>query len=249
MFKMLDLFCLDAMSEAPLITRNLDQVLEKIAVAAEVAGRSTEEIQLVGVTKYVNTDVARMLFEAGCSTLGESRPQELWRKSDCLDTLSVNWHLIGHLQTNKVRRTLPQVALIHSVDSVRLLEAIEKEAVRLSQRIRVLLEVNVSGDISKHGFLPTAAERLIPKLANYPHVQVCGLMTMASLRGDTAQARSDFSRLRNLRDRWQLDCPPGVSLQELSMGMTRDFEQAIQEGATMVRVGSGLFEGLKSNRD
>jgi len=229
-----------------LIAQNLERVLERIAVATDAAGRRADEVQLVGVTKYVDAEAARTLFEAGCHCLGESRPQELWQKAERLATLPVQWHLIGHLQTNKVRRSLPHVHLIHSVDSVRLLSAVDKEAAVLSRTVHVLLEVNISGDANKHGFAPAEAESLIPELVNYPHLQVRGLMTMASLGADAARAQADFAHLRELRDRWQSSCPEGVMLHELSTGMTGDFEQAIQEGATMVRVGSALFEGLSS---
>jgi pyridoxal phosphate enzyme (YggS family) len=159
--------------------------------------------------------------------------------------LPIRWHLIGHLQRNKIRRTLPLVNCIHSVDSLRLLEAIEQEAGSLGRRIDVLLEVNVSGDAAKHGFQPAELEPVLGQIAGRSHTAVRGLMTMAALEGGAERARRDFSALRELRDRLAPHSPPGVSLEELSMGMSEDFEVAIEEGATMVRVGSALFEGLE----
>jgi pyridoxal phosphate enzyme (YggS family) len=227
------------------LQENLANVRERIAAAAGRAGRTIDEIKLVGVTKYVEPPLARMLFEAGLSVLGESRPQELWRKAEALADLPVEWHLIGHLQRNKVKRTLPLVTLFHSVDSLRLLAEISHEAVQLDCDARVLLEVNVSGDQSKHGLKPGEVEPLLPQVAALPQVCVEGLMTMAALEGGLDRAHRDFAALRDLRDRLQPNCPPGLTLRHLSMGMSGDFEAAIEEGATLIRIGSTLFEGLE----
>ena len=223
------------------ISDNLSRVQERIAAAAEKAGRCVEEIQLIGVTKYVDSTTAESLFATGCQRLGESRPQELWQKAKDLTSNSIEWHLIGHLQTNKVRRTLPLVHLIHSVDSARLLAAIDQEAALLRQPARILLEINVSGDENKHGFTPDEAEVLLPGLSVYSNVKVAGLMAMAAWKSDAVSARRAFARLRELRDRWQKQVPDGIMLRELAMGMTGDFEEAILEGSTMVRIGSALF--------
>jgi hypothetical protein len=184
------------------VARNLARVTDRIAEAALRAGRSPEDVTLVGVTKYVDTAHAAALLTVGCSNLGESRPQELWDKAASPDLAAARWHLIGHLQRNKVRRTLPLVSLIHSVDSQRLLAAINREAESLGR----------------------------------------GLMTMAALTGGADIVRKNFDVLRELRDRVQDETPDGVLLAELSMGMSRDFEQAIAAGATLVRVGSLLWE-------
>jgi pyridoxal phosphate enzyme (YggS family) len=200
---------------------------------------------LVGVTKYVEPPLARMLVEAGLNTLGESRPQELWSKADALADLAVSWHLIGHLQRNKVRRTLPLWPVIHSADSLRLLEEISREAEALARPANVLLEVNVSGDHSKHGFQPAEIEPILSPIAKLPGVNVLGLMTMASLAGGADRAKRDFAALRELRDDLAKNCPEKIVLRELSMGMSGDFEVAIEEGATIVRVGSALFEGIR----
>jgi pyridoxal phosphate enzyme (YggS family) len=227
-----------------LVADNLARVRERIAAAAHAAGRNPASIQLVAVTKYVDAATAALLMDAGCTTLGESRPQQLWEKAAAPDSAGVRWHLIGRLQRNKVRRTLPLVELIHSVDSERLLAEIEVQAAALSLTSRVLFEVNCSGEADKQGFSADDVRRLLPTLSQFPHVRVGGLMTMAALEGGEATARANFAALRELRDELAAQAPAGVSLNELSMGMSGDFEAAIVEGATMVRIGSSLFEGL-----
>lgn len=225
------------------IAENLERVRAQIAEAAARAGRRAEDVRLVGVTKYVGVEETQALLDAGLPDLGESRPQELWRKAEAIQG-KVQWHLIGHLQRNKVQRTLAAIPLIHSADSLRLLEAVQQEAEALGHVARVLLEVNVSGDSTKHGLKPSDVEPLLPHVAALSHVRVRGLMTMASLTGGRDQARRDFARLRELRDRLSDACPREVSLAELSMGMSGDFDLAVEEGATLVRVGSSLFEGI-----
>ena len=225
------------------IADNLAAVGERIEAAARRAGRSAGEVTLVAVTKYVGLEEVQALLEAGCRDLGESRPQQLWQKAEQLAGQTVRWHLIGHLQRNKVRRTLPHVSLLHSLDSLRLAEAIAAES-PLPEAVRCLLEVNISGDESKHGFEPDDVEPSLLRLAGIPQLQVVGLMAMAAREGGPDTARANFARLRQLRDRVQLAAPDGLRLTELSMGMSGDFEAAIEEGATLVRVGSALFEGL-----
>jgi pyridoxal phosphate enzyme (YggS family) len=226
------------------IRANLAQVRERIAAAAARSGRAADAIRLVGVTKYVDAPLTRLLFEAGLADLGESRPQELWSKATALADVSPAWHLIGHLQSNKVRRTLQAMPLIHSGDSLKILEIISREAQGLSLTSELLLEVNVSGDATKHGLAPGQIEPLLPRIASLPNLAVVGLMTMAAREGDRDRARREFAALRELRDRLTAVCPPEISLRELSMGMSGDYEVAIEEGATIVRVGSALFDGL-----
>lgn len=232
------------MSTAARIAENLARVRERIASAAANAGRRPEDVQLVGVTKYVGPAEAAVLFAAGCRHLGESRPQELWNKTSEPTLAGAHWHLVGHLQRNKVRRTLPLVELVHSVDSLRLAQAINDVAANLGRAARVLLEVNCSGDVEKHGLIPDGLKELLPQLAALTHVEACGLMTMAARGGDDRVAAENFAALRELRDAAKRDCPPSVRLAELSMGMSHDFEIAIREGATIVRVGSLLFDGI-----
>jgi hypothetical protein len=227
------------------LTEGLQAVEDRLQSACRRAGRSRRDVTLVAVTKTVSADVAALLPGLGVLDLGESRPQELWRKSAALaGHPTVRWHLVGHLQRNKIERTLPRVHLIHSVDSERLLAALEAEAARRGQTVPVLLEVNASGEPAKHGFRPEALAGLPAAIERLGHVQVCGLMTMAALEADPQQCRPTFARLRQLRDQLADQVPPPHRLVELSMGMSNDFEVAVEEGATLVRIGSALFERL-----
>ncbi len=192
------------------------------------------------------------LIAAGCHDLGESRPQELWTKlavvsegaNGAAANQAVRWHLIGHLQRNKVDRTVPLVSLIHSGDSLRLLEAVDAAARQQNRRMPLLIEINVSREQSKQGFGIEEIERHLPAIAKMSAVEIRGLMCMASREGDLEQARREFAALRELRTRLMKASPPNIRLDELSMGMSGDFEVAIEEGATMVRIGSALFEGI-----
>lgn len=231
-------------SIATQLKENLARVRERIARAAKSCGRSHDEIRLIAVTKYVDLPVVNALIEAGCTELGESRPQDLMRKVEALNGRGVEWHMIGHLQRNKARRILPHLTLLHSADSLRLLDAVNRMSGELGRTTDALLEVNISGDASKFGFAPSELQALLPQIAALTNVRIRGLMAMAGLAGKLEDARADFARLRDLRDRLAQDCPATISLNELSMGMSGDFEAAIGEGATMVRVGSALFEGL-----
>ena len=226
------------------IAENVAQVRERIAAAAVRSGRSAEAVTLIAVSKYVDERAIGELIAAGCHDLGEARPQQLWEKGATFAGSDIRWHLIGHLQTNKVRRTLPVVALSHSIDSRKLLDAVNAEAALLGKLVDVLLEVNISGDAAKHGLQPEQVRPLIELAMNWPFVRIRGLMGMAALDGGVDAARRNFAALRRLRDELADKCPPEVSLAELSMGMSGDYEVAIEEGATMVRVGSALFEGL-----
>ncbi|MCA9249194.1 MAG: YggS family pyridoxal phosphate-dependent enzyme [Planctomycetales bacterium] len=223
------------------IADNYQQVCERAARAAEAAGRNPADVTVVGVTKYVDLAQTESLYKAGCRDLGESRPQSLWDKAGAWSTPDVRWHLIGHLQRNKVRRTLPFVSLLHSLDSLRLAETINAEAELIDRVVDALVEVNVSGDVSKHGFAPESVETFLQQVATLPHLRVRGLMCMAALEGDTEVARANFASLRQLRDDLSPNLPATVALTELSMGMSGDFETAIEQGATIVRVGSSLF--------
>jgi pyridoxal phosphate enzyme (YggS family) len=233
------------MSAQTLIADNVARIRERIAAAALKAGREIDSVRLVAVSKYVDAATAAMLLAAGCKYLGESRPQELWAKAADPRLAGAHWHLIGRLQRNKVARTVPLCDLIHSVDSERLLAAIQGAAVGAPTPAPILLEVNCSGEAAKQGFEPDDVRRMLPTLVNYPAVAVSGLMTMAPLEGGERAARAAFTKLRELRDELTQNARPGVTLDELSMGMSNDFEAAIAEGATIVRVGSALFEGVE----
>jgi pyridoxal phosphate enzyme (YggS family) len=233
------------MTPAERLAANLALVRERIAAAAQSAGRLPEEVRLVAVTKYVDAATTRLLVDAGCHDLGESRPQQLWEKAASLEDLPIRWHMIGHLQRNKVRRTLPLVHLVHSGDSVRLLEEFDRErAAAAAEPLPVLLEVNVSGEAAKGGFRPEELPAQVETLVGLKHLEIRGLMAMAALTDDPAAARADFAKLRAFRDRLRREWHGRFALDDLSMGMSGDFEAAIAEGATIVRIGSALFEGL-----
>jgi pyridoxal phosphate enzyme (YggS family) len=233
------------LSNKQLIQENVAEIRGRMAEAAARSGRASEDVLLVGVTKYVTSDVAAALVSAGCRQLGESRPQQLWEKASALANLDVRWHLIGHLQSNKVKRSLPLLSCVHSGDRTSILDAMNNHAAQQGGQVDVLLEVNVSGDSEKHGFAVGAAEQLAPQLDRWPHLNICGLMAMSARGSDSQGARKDFIRLRELREKMQAACPASIRLKHLSMGMSRDYEVAIEEGATMVRVGSALFAGVR----
>ena len=226
----------------PSITENVAAVRAKIAAAAARSGRNADDVTLVAVSKYVGAAEISELLAAGCRDLGESRPQTLWDKAAQFPDASIRWHLIGHLQTNKLDRTLPLCALVHSLDRESLIAPLQASARKQSLVVPVLLEVNISGDEAKHGFRPDELEALLNRLAEQPNIAVRGLMGMSGLESDPAQTRREYASLRELRDRLRPKCPAAIQLDELSMGMSGDYEIAIEEGATIVRVGSALFE-------
>ncbi len=227
-----------------ILADNVHVVRQRIDEAARRSGRRDDDVALVAVTKYVSADVARRLVQLGCRALGESRPQSLWQKAESLHDLPIQWHLIGHLQRNKIRRTLPLLACLHSADSVRLLDALNDEAKLADHPLKVLLEVDVSREVEKTGLLPEEILPLAAKLGQWDGLNVCGLMAMSGRSSDPDQIRGQFREVRQLRDRMQDRCPAGVSLHHLSMGMSDDYPIAVEEGATIVRVGSALFEGV-----
>jgi PLP dependent protein len=226
------------------LRENHDRVRALIAEAARRSGRRAESVRLVAVTKRSPIEWIRPLVACGAHDLGENYPQELWRKAESLADLgeSVRWHLIGHLQTNKVKRTLPMVTLIHSVDSLKLLRVLDEAARSVAAPPAVSLQVNTSGEPSKHGWDAEGILADAESIAACRSIPIVGLMTMAALGTTAETARGSFVALRELRER--LRSRTGLALDELSMGMSNDFETAIEEGATLVRVGSALFEGV-----
>jgi pyridoxal phosphate enzyme (YggS family) len=225
------------------LREGLQLVEARLATACARAGRRREEVTLVAVTKTIPAEVAGALAELGILELAESRPQELWQKAAVLPP-NVRWHLVGHLQRNKIERTLPLVHLLHSADSLRLLTALEAEATKRACTLQVLLEVNASREANKHGFAPEELPGLVPELQRLKRVRILGLMTMAAYAVEPETCRPTFAEVRRLRDllRGQLSAPHQV--EQLSMGMSNDFEVAVEEGATFVRLGTVLFEGL-----
>lgn len=225
------------MTDAEIRTRlqdRLQAIEERIVGACQRAGRARSEVTLVAVTKTVSSRIAGLLPELGILDLGESRPQELWKKAKDLAGLGLRWHQIGHLQRNKIKPTVDLTWLIHSVDSVRLLDALNRET---KQILPILLEVNASREANKHGFAPSEIDDVALTLAKFANIRVDGLMTMAAHVDDPEQARRTFQEIRKLRDTY--------GWKHLSMGMSNDFEVAIEEGATLIRPGSILFEGLE----
>jgi pyridoxal phosphate enzyme (YggS family) len=228
-----------------IIAENYRAVQARIAAACRRVRRDPASVALVAVTKYADLDWVQRLVELGVADLGESRPQQLVQRAQQI-TGAVHWHLIGPLQRNKVRSVLPFTTLIHSADSLRLLDSINRIAAELAIRPRLLLEVNLSEETAKHGFQVDALSAVWPDVLELEHIQVEGLMTMAAYSPNPEDARPAFARLRRLRDVLQASSDSTAArLEHLSMGMTGDFEVAIEEGATLVRIGSALWEGLE----
>ncbi len=241
------------------LSENLKRVKDRIQAACARAGRSADEVTLVAVTKYVGVDVIRQLVELGQLDIGESRVQELTKRAAMLHESSARlrgpssmeeapgprWHMIGHLQRNKVRAVLPWVQTIHSVDSLRLAEDMDAEADRLERRIPILMQVNVSDEKTKFGVAVGAAIHLAEQIVTLKHLSLIGLMTIAPLVDDERWVRNCFARLRELLEELRHERFGSPQMRHLSMGMSHDFEWAIQEGATMVRIGSALFEGIE----
>lgn len=241
---------------------NLKRVRERIAAACGRCRRRPEDVRLIAVTKTIEVDVIRASIELGLLDLGESRVQELVKRAGMVHEhlirrrmvepestpLDPRWHMVGHLQRNKVRAVLPWVDFIHSIDSLRLAEEVSTEAVRLNRAVPVMLEVNVSGEKSKYGMAVGAASHFVSQLGGLPGLKIVGLMTMAPLEEDPQSARPHFARLHEVFEDIRGEGIAGPEFCELSMGMSHDFEAAIEEGSTMIRVGTALFEGLESAR-
>ncbi len=224
------------MSDLP-VAEAVRSVRARIAQAARRAGRDPAEIGLVAVTKGVTVDRMRMAAAAGIACIGENRVQEALGKAAALADLDLEWHMIGHLQRNKAAQAVGRFALIHSVDSRALMRDLSDRSVARGLRQRVLLQVNVAGDPRKHGFAPDELAGAMAEAGDLPGIQVEGLMTIPALGDSEARARETFRGLRALRD----EVAP--ELEELSMGMSGDFEVAVEEGATLVRIGTGIFGG------
>ena len=218
----------------------LHEVEARIARAAESADRDPATVCLIGVTKTVGRDAVDEAFAAGLRDFGENRVQDAKAKFDPPLPSGAIMHLIGSLQTNKARDAAALFDVIHSVDRVALIEALEHRAATLGKRPRILIQVNVAREPQKHGCDPDEAEALVLAAAAQPHLEIAGLMTIAPLVSSADEARPVFRGLRELRDQI-VARHPDLTLPELSMGMTNDFEVAVQEGATMVRVGRAIF--------
>jgi len=220
------------------IAENLERVREQMAQAAAKAGRAVEAIELVAITKTHPADKVREAIEAAQSLFGESRVQEARSKIPELPS-NTRWHFVGHLQKNKIRHALPLFELIHSVDSLALAQDVDRIAQEEGLHPRVLLEVNMAGEGSKFGFAPDNLRVQMEALLALPRLSILGLMTIPPLAQEPEASRKYFVQLRELRDHLQTECR--VDLAQLSMGMTQDFPIAVEEGATLVRVGTAIF--------
>lgn len=221
------------------IESNLRQVDMEIDVAAERSGRSRDEIKLIAVTKTYGADLINEAIRNGVTDIGENRVQEIMEKYESV--LPVRWHLIGHLQKNKVKYIIDKVELIHSVDSFELAKEIDRHAKKIDKVQKILLEVNVSGEESKFGIRPDECEKLCRRVSELENVKVEGLMTIAPFVENKDLLEAVFGGLAKLAQEIKEKDIPGVAMNELSMGMTNDFPIAVSKGATMVRVGTGIF--------
>ena len=217
----------------PDVRDNLERVRERIARAAERAGRRPEDVLLIGVSKTVDVDRIRAALAAGLRALGENRVQEAKSKVAELGRSTAAWHLIGHLQTNKVKDALELFDVIHSLDRMELAHELERRAATRELAVEAMVQVNVAGEASKGGFAPDTVGQALEAIAKLAHVKVTGLMAIPPEAERPEDARPWFRRLRELAERH--------GLARLSMGMSGDFEVAVEEGATMVRVGTAIF--------
>ena len=223
-----------------MVGENYREVDERVRKACERSGRSRSEVTLIAVSKTKPVDMIREAMEAGACVFGENKVQELCEKWEELPK-ELHWHMIGHLQRNKVKYVVGRAELIHSVDSLRLAEEISREAVKKKLQAKILIEVNVAEEESKFGVRVDGAEELIRRAAVLPNVCICGLMTIAPYVTDPEENRPIFRSLKKLAVDIKKKNIDNVHMDVLSMGMTGDYEVAIEEGATMVRVGTGIF--------
>ncbi len=223
-----------------MIKEQLEVVEQKIQAACRRAGRERSEVTLIAVSKTKPVDLLKEAYDAGAREFGENKVQELMDKIDVLPE-DINWHMIGHLQTNKVKYIVGRTCLIHSVDSMKLAQAIDKEAAKKNCIAKVLVEVNVAGEESKFGLKVDEVVPFIEKAALLHNIKVCGLMTIAPFVEDPEENRPVFADLQKLSVDIRKKNIDNVNVSILSMGMTNDYEVAIEEGATMIRVGTGIF--------
>jgi len=232
------------------IAENLAQVRERVDAAAQRAGRRSEDVALMAVSKTFPAERIREAYDAGLRLFGENRVQEFAAKIPALrDLHNAQWHLIGHLQTNKAAKAVELFAAVDSVDSLRLAQKLNAAAQLLGNRIKVLIEINVGGEAAKSGVVPESRELedLLLTAPKLDYLEFCGLMTVPPFTDDPAEARPYFRTLWELRDRIAARKLPAVVMNALSMGMSHDFEVAIEEGSTCVRVGTAIF-GMRPSR-
>ena len=223
-----------------MVSENLKVVEENIIRACERSGRKRSDVTLIAVSKTKPVTMMEEAIASGVSIFGENKVQEILKKQPLLPG-GAEWHLIGHLQRNEVRSIAGKVAMIHSVDSLRLAEQIQKEYQIQDLTAKILVEVNIAREESKFGLMPEETEEVIREIAKMPNIKVCGLMTIAPFVQDPEENRIHFKNLRKLLVDINSKNIDNISMMGLSMGMTGDYEVAIEEGATFVRVGTGIF--------
>lgn len=228
------------MQKESVLKEHLRNVEENIARACDKVGRKREEVTLIAVSKTKPVEMLKEAYDLGVRVFGENKVQELLDKYEALPK-DIEWHMIGHLQTNKVKYIIGKVAMIHSVDSLKLAQTIEKESAKRNCVTKILIEVNVAEEESKFGIHVDELEAFVEKLAQFRHVQVCGLMTIAPFVDNSEENREIFKNLHKLSVDIMGKNIDNRNVNVLSMGMTNDYEVAIEEGATMIRVGTGIF--------
>ncbi|MBR5506676.1 MAG: YggS family pyridoxal phosphate-dependent enzyme [Clostridia bacterium] len=224
------------------IKENLEKIKEKVRCACQKSGRDEKDVLILAVTKTRSAEEINEAISLGITDIGENRVQELMSKYDDVRK-DVKWHIIGHLQTNKVKYIADKVSMIHSVDSVKLAKEINSKCEKLSKVMDILIEVN-SGEENKSGIDPSEIFALIEEVKNMKNVRILGLMTMAPLGADEETLKKVFTNLKNLSDKVKEKNYEGVSMEHLSMGMSGDFEEAVECGATIIRPGRSLFGGM-----
>lgn len=251
------------MAKKSALAEKLDEVKDRIAAACAKGRRDPGEVTLIAVTKTAGPEQIRELLQLGISDLGESRVQQLVQRAGQLSEFharqvqhgaegvpeKIRWHMIGHLQRNKIKALLPYVSLIHSIDSLRLAEELDSQGEKLGRRLPVLMQVNASEETQKTGVAVGAAVHLAEQIDSMPNLQIMGLMTMAPLTEDEKVIRHTFTRTREIFEEMKWHKIGGAAFKHLSMGMSNDYEIAIEEGSTLVRVGSAIFGGKSQDHE
>ncbi|WP_421432652.1 YggS family pyridoxal phosphate-dependent enzyme [Streptococcus suis] len=219
--------------------KNKDAIFSSVAKAAEKAGRPSESVKVIAVTKYVDSSIANQLVNTGITHIGENRVDQFLEKYNALADKQLTWHLIGTLQRRKVKDIIPFVDYFHALDSVKLAQEIDKRATKI---VKCFLQVNVSGEESKHGFAVSEIDAVLAEISLLENIELVGLMTMAPIDATDDELDEIFSKMQEIQEELATRNLPRMPFTELSMGMSGDFERAIAHGATYVRIGSAFFE-------
>jgi hypothetical protein len=226
------------------IAQNLSDLQARIKAACQRSSRSEDSIKLTVAVKTVDASIVRLLYELGVSEIGENKVQDAEKKQNALSDLNIHWHMFGHLQRNKVKKALSIFELIHSVETDRLAEEISKESIKQGKRTDILVEANVSGEDTKYGLSEAETIPFIKQISPLEGIRILGLMTMAPIVDDPELCRPVFRGLKRLSDKVVAEGIKNVEMKYLSMGMTQDFEVAIEEGANLLRIGTALFKNI-----